>query len=578
MSHIIHPELRRIEITKNYDFGPIYKYIFEDNKEFKMVFGDDDTDKCNFIKNVLPLTDRSGHNFLLWCLHHVPHNVENNVIYLLENFSSECNIEQVTDFGDTAFIWACENGLIEVIKKMVKIFGSKCKYGHFNSIGFTGFICACNKKTPDTALFLLNNLSIEYNTGHVAFMWACVNNLTEVIAIMVDKYPHLLNVHGYTPLIWACSKKSTGEGVLFLIDKLGAKCNVGHVSMDKSTALIYACKNDLANVALKLIDTFGTECSVGHADNDGCTALIYACKNSLSNVALKLIETFGTECKIGHANRYNETALQFACIDLKEVALKILELFPTECNIGQQNSDDHTALTYACANCLPEVALKILDLYGPECNVGAASVFGYTALMWTCADKMTDVALKILDKFRSECNLEHSNENCMTALEMAFENELTEVVAKILDDGVTHYVKPIDNIVAYLESKSSKKLKILTFEWTLENHFKDNEKINVIDYVSYCVSHDESNMSDEYESIDICVFNQNLTDDRWKEYLDDGFRFLKWNGEMIISESLAFYEDIRKHIDDSRYYVKKCCIETTNKWFYLHVLNDIVDK
>jgi hypothetical protein len=62
--------------------------------------------------------------------------------------------------------------------------------------------------------------------------------------------------------------------------------------------------------------------------------------------------------------------------------------------------------------------------------------------------------------------------------------------------------------------------------------------------------------------------------------LDNGFRVLKWNSEMIISESLQKYDGIRKHIDEIGYYVKKCEIEKEKSWFYLHVLNDkdIVDK
>jgi len=140
---------------------------------------------------------------------------------------------------------------------------------------------------------------------------------------------------------------------------------------------------------------------------------------------------------------------------------------------------------------------------------------------------------------------------------------------------------PVNKIIAYLETKSNKKLKILDLGCgrnTVKEHFKDNKKLDITgyDYVSYngSIVCDISDLPEEDETIDICVYSQSLMGSNWKEYLDEGFRVLRYNGEMIISESIDRYDLIKKYIDKLGYHIKLSNNEKTNRWFYLHVIND----
>ena len=57
---------------------------------------------------------------------------------------------------------------------------------------------------------------------------------------------------------------------------------------DFDTSLIYACKNNMKDVALRLLEFENV--NYNHIDNYGNTALIYACKNNMKDVALRLLE------------------------------------------------------------------------------------------------------------------------------------------------------------------------------------------------------------------------------------------------------------------------------------------------
>lgn len=140
---------------------------------------------------------------------------------------------------------------------------------------------------------------------------------------------------------------------------------------------------------------------------------------------------------------------------------------------------------------------------------------------------------------------------------------------------------PVNKIITYLETKSNKKLNILDLGCgrnLIKEHFKLNKKLNITgyDHVSFngSISCDISKLPEIDESVDICVYSQSLMGSNWKEYLNEGFRVLRYNGEMIISESIDRYNIIREYIDSLKYVVKDCNNNPTNRWFYLYVLND----
>ena len=108
---------------------------------------------------------------------------------------------------------------------------------------------------------------------------------------------------------------------------------------------------------------------------------------------------------------------------------------------------------------------------------------------------------------------------------------------------------PVNRIIRYLKSKSRRKLKILDLGCGrnhIYEHFKQNKNVSITgyDHISYndSIVCDISNLPEEDESINICVYSQSLMGSNWKEYLNEGKRVLNYNGEMIISESIDRYD------------------------------------
>jgi ribosomal RNA-processing protein 8 len=140
---------------------------------------------------------------------------------------------------------------------------------------------------------------------------------------------------------------------------------------------------------------------------------------------------------------------------------------------------------------------------------------------------------------------------------------------------------PVNKIIRYLEQKKNKKLKILDLGCgrnLIKEYFKDNISFDITgyDYVSFngSIECDISNLPEESEIVDICIFSQSLMGSNWQEYLKEALRVLRYNGEMIISESEERYEIIKKYICELGCYIIKDDYNEKNRWFYLFVINN----
>lgn len=144
---------------------------------------------------------------------------------------------------------------------------------------------------------------------------------------------------------------------------------------------------------------------------------------------------------------------------------------------------------------------------------------------------------------------------------------------------------PLNKIINYIETKSNRRLKILDLGCgrnLIKQHFKENRKLEITgyDYVSYNESKvcDISQLPNEDESVDICVFSQSLMGTNWKEYINEANRVLRYNGEMIISESKERYELIKEYIESLELHIKLDDYNETKRWFFLHVINDKINN
>jgi len=439
-----------IKETDNYNFVGLYNYI-EDHISGTNVIS------VKLIERFLKMTDKTNNNLLIWCCNkNMPANV---IIYLLENFTKKCNIDQVNNTGHTALLWACRNST-DVAIKIINVSsenGLECHPGLPNHLGSTPLMAACCSTRKNIALLMLDTYGTKCNVGYInttfnitALLLACTYGLTDVALKIIDIGGPECSV-GYvdrndkTALMYTCINVMT-EVALKIIDTFGSECNIGHICniiympivhmgnppIRGNTALMLACLNKSTDVALKMIDKFGSECNIGHENDMGDTVLMLACKYELTEVAFKIINNCGTECKIEHINYKKNNALSLACVyGLLDVAICILDKWGSACNAKQVNYTGDTALMLACGYKLSDVAIKIIDTCGSECNIERVNSNGDTALILACRKNLTEVALKILDTFKMKCNIQHQNKHKKTALNIATTNRLPDVVSAI---------------------------------------------------------------------------------------------------------------------------------------------------
>ena len=140
---------------------------------------------------------------------------------------------------------------------------------------------------------------------------------------------------------------------------------------------------------------------------------------------------------------------------------------------------------------------------------------------------------------------------------------------------------PLNKIITYLSTKKLKNMVILDLGCgrnLIKSHFEEQTNVNIIgyDHVSFngSIQCDISTLPNEDASVDICIFSQSLMGSNWKSYLEEAIRVLKFNGEIIVSESVERYDIIKQFFMDKGLHLKIDNYVVGNRWFYLHVLND----
>jgi superfamily II DNA or RNA helicase len=139
---------------------------------------------------------------------------------------------------------------------------------------------------------------------------------------------------------------------------------------------------------------------------------------------------------------------------------------------------------------------------------------------------------------------------------------------------------PVNKIIKYLETKKNHRLKILDLGCGrnyIKEYFKENKKFTITgyDYISYNGSKvaDISNLEDEEdETIDVCIYSQSLMGNNWKGYLDEGKKILRYNGEIIISESSERYENIKNYLTELDMKIINEDYDKNKRWFYINVI------
>lgn len=111
----------------------------------------------------------------------------------------------------------------------------------------------------------------------------------------------------------------------------------------------------------------------------------------------------------------------------------------------------------------------------------------------------------------------------------------------------------------------------------IAQHFKEHTKIKVIGYdhvVENCSGARVGNILDlreqeEDENTDICVYSQSLMGSDKMEYLQEGYRLLRYGGEMIISDSVSMLDDVQTKLQEIGMKVEEL-EHNDSRWFLLY--------
>jgi len=121
---------------------------------------------------------------------------------------------------------------------------------------------------------------------------------------------------------------------------------------------------------------------------------------------------------------------------------------------------------------------------------------------------------------------------------------------------------PRNRIIAHLGDKRKHRLRILDLGCGRNNiahHYADADKDHKFTIQGYDHVVEEGstarvgNIADltaqeEDESADICIYSQSLMGSDWRNYLTEGHRMLRYNGEFIISEHIKMLDDVRAEL------------------------------
>jgi superfamily II DNA or RNA helicase len=120
---------------------------------------------------------------------------------------------------------------------------------------------------------------------------------------------------------------------------------------------------------------------------------------------------------------------------------------------------------------------------------------------------------------------------------------------------------PRNRVIAHLGNKRKHRLRILDLGCGRNNiarHFADEKDhkfaIQGYDHVaeegSGALAGNIADLAaqEEDESADICIYSQSLMGSDWRDYLTEGHRMLRYNGEFIISEHVKMLDDVRAEL------------------------------
>jgi superfamily II DNA or RNA helicase len=138
---------------------------------------------------------------------------------------------------------------------------------------------------------------------------------------------------------------------------------------------------------------------------------------------------------------------------------------------------------------------------------------------------------------------------------------------------------PRNRIITHLEKKAKHKLRILDLGCGrnyIAQHFKEHAKTKVIGYDHVVEKGSGARVGnivdlkdqEEDENTDICLYSQSLMGSDKMEYLCEGYRLLRYGGEMIICDSVNMIDEVQDKLQEIGMKVEEL-EHDDSRWFLL---------
>jgi ankyrin repeat protein len=124
---------------------------------------------------------------------------------------------------------------------------------------------------------------------------------------------YFIDRDGNTLLLWLLHNKYYDEAIniISLGVELGVECHPEHFNQVGDTALLYACRHKISNVAIHLIRS-GFDCRITKCDSEGRSAFFWACYNNLFDVASELGRYYPEACNLSETDKYGHNPLNLS--------------------------------------------------------------------------------------------------------------------------------------------------------------------------------------------------------------------------------------------------------------------------
>jgi ankyrin repeat protein len=248
-------------------------------------------------------------------------NKPGDVMPMLRHLDHEIKPFEIDDNGKNSLFYACENQMIEHVKRMVSKYPKLVL--NIDMDGNNGLIMSIMYGINDLTNIILDKYSDKIdinhrnNDGRNALSYACVNGNNFIASRLINTFNiDIIQLKNEKSMLMLAIKNHMTEIIEILIkNKNKNKIDINFIDNDNNSALTAAFSmindyEDATEIYICKILLNVKNININHIDNNGNTALIYACKYKNNTLATNLIKRKANPKQI---NIHNESAFNWAC-------------------------------------------------------------------------------------------------------------------------------------------------------------------------------------------------------------------------------------------------------------------------